>query len=241
MYIAFLSFIIIYIAVFVLIVFRRINKSQDVSITEKIKCGNYYHLICGLWGGALAVLLMSFLAGLSLEDIGLRQMRFDYGFWFTAITLSLSGLLFIFSLYQAITLLISAKHKEAAEKQYGNHAVLSGILPRSKKEKRLFSLLSLSAGVCEEIIFRGFLLYLLYAIFPGMSIILIIFITSALFGISHFYQRLQGVIGTALFGMLFMCLYLVTDSLILPMLLHFFYDFSITFTLSERQSGIPAD
>ena len=235
MYIAFLSFIIVYIAVFVLIVFRRVSKSQGVPVTEKVKCGTYYHLICGLWGGVLAVLIMSFLAGLSFEDIGFRQIRFHYGFWFTAITLSLGGLLFIFSLYQMITLLVSTKHKEAVEKQYGNHAVLSGILPRSKKEKRVFSFLSLSAGVCEEIIFRGFLLFLLYAIFPDMPIILIILITSALFGLSHFYQRLQGIIGTALFGMFFMCLYLVTDSLILPMFLHFFYDFSITFTLSEEK------
>jgi membrane protease YdiL (CAAX protease family) len=179
---------------------------------------------------------MSFLAGLSLTDIGLRQMRFDYGFWFTAITLSLGGLLFIFSLYQMITLLVSKKHKEAAENQYGNHAVLSGILPRSKKEKRLFAFVSVSAGVCEEIIFRGFLLYLLLAIFPDMSIILVILITSVLFGLSHFYQGLHGIIVSALFGVFFMCLLLATGRLILPILLHFFWDFSSTFTLSEKKS-----
>ena len=236
MHIAFLLIIIIYISVFVTVVFRRVGKSQYVPVTEKVKCGTYYHLICGLWGGVLAVLIMSFSAELSLEDIGLRQIRFNYGFLFSAVTLSLGGLLFIFSFYQMITLLVSTKHKEAAEKQYGNHVVLSGILPRSKKEKRLFSFLSLSAGVCEEIIFRGFLLYLIYAIFPDIPLLLVILITSLLFGISHFYQRLQGVIGTAVFGVFFMCLFLVTDSLILPMLLHFFYDFSITFTLSEKQT-----
>jgi membrane protease YdiL (CAAX protease family) len=222
-------------AIFVLVVFRRVRKFQGVPVTEKIKTGTYYHLICGLWGGALAVIIMSFLAGLTLADIGLRQMRFDYGFWFTAITLSLGGLLFVFGLYQMIASLVSKKRKEAAEKQYGNHAVLSEILPRSKKEKFLFACVSLSAGVCEEIIFRGFLLYLLLALFPDVSIILVIFITSALFGIAHFYQGLQGVIGTAIFGVFFMCLLLVTGSLVLPILLHFFHDLSSTFTLSEKK------
>ena len=236
MYTAFLSFMIIYIAVFVTIVFRRVSKGQGLSVTEKFKCGTYCHLISGLWGGTAIVLIMSFLAGLSLQDIGLRPMTFNFGFWFTAITLSLAGMLFIFSLYQIISLSVSAKHKEAAEKEYGSHPVLSTILPRSKKEKRLWSLLSLSAGVCEEIIFRGFLLYLLYAIFPDIPLFLVILTTSTIFGLSHFYQRLQGVIGTALFGVFFMCLFLVTDSLILPIFLHFFYDFSIRFTLSEEKS-----
>ena len=235
MYTAFLSFIIIYIAVFVAIVFRRVSKGQGLSVTEKFKCGTYYHLISGLWGGTLAVLIMCFIGGISFADIGLRAIRLDYGLWFTAITLSLGGLLFIFSLYQMISLLISAKRKEAAEKEYGSHPVLSTILPRSKKEKGLWSFLSLSAGICEEVIFRGFLLYLLCTIFPDIPLFLVIFITSVLFGISHFYQRLQGIIGTAIFGVLFMCMFLVTDSLILPMLLHFFYDFSITFTLPEEK------
>lgn len=234
MYPSFLLMLIIYFAIFISIVFRRVSKFQGKQVTEKIKCGTYYHLICGLWGSLFVVLIMCFFAGLSLGDIGLRQMRFDYGVWFTTVMISLSGLLFIFSLYQIISLSISTKHKEAAEKQYGNHPVLSGILPRSKKEKCLWSFLSLSAGVCEEIVFRGFMPLLLLGIFPDISIFFLILIPSVIFGIAHFYQRVQGIIVSALFGVFFMCLFLATGSLILPILLHFFYDFSITFTLSEK-------
>ena len=234
MYIIFLALTITYFIFFVLIVFRRINRFNGVPITEKMKCGTYCHLICGLWGGVLVVAVMLLIAGLSFEDIGIRHIRFDYGPWFTGISLFLGGMLLLFSLYQMIVLAISKKHKVAAEEKYGNHHVLSGILPRSKKEKRLWSLLSLSAGVCEEIIFRGFLVLLFQAIFPDISIFLLILIPNILFGIAHLYQRLAGVIGSALLGVLFMCLFLVTDSLIIPILLHFIYDFSIKFTLSEN-------
>jgi len=98
----------------------------------------------------------------------------------------------------------------------------------------LFSLVALSAGICEEIIFRGFLAFLVLAIFPGAPIYLVIIISTVIFGISHVYQGLQGVIATGLLAVLFMCLFLVTNSLILAILLHFIIDFSATFILSEK-------
>ena len=235
MYIAFFSLIIIYIAFFIFVIYKRISRFQDRPVTEKIKLGTYYYLICGLWGGTSIVLIICLIARLNFDVIGIKQLNFNYGFWFTSITLILCGLLFFSGLYQLISSLLSKKYKEAAEKQYGNHIVLSGILPRTKKEKWLFVLLSLSAGICEEIIFRGFLLYLLQAIFPNIPLFLITLITCTLFGISHFYQRLQGIIVSMIFGVLFMSLYIVTGSLILPIFLHFFQDFSSTFTLSEKQ------
>ena len=109
-----------------------------------------------------------------------------------------------------------------------------GVLPRTKKEKYLFSLLALSAGICEEIIFRGFLVFLVLAIFPSVPIYLVILISTLIFGIAHAYQGLQGVISTGLLAVMFMCLFLVTDCLIFPMLLHFIIDFSATFILSEK-------
>ena len=47
-------------------------------------------------------------------------------------------------------------------------------------------------------------------------------------------NKKKGVIGTGLLAVLFMCLFLVTDSLILAILLHFIVDFSATFILSEK-------
>ena len=70
--------------------------------------------------------------------------------------------------------------------------------------------------------------------FPDISIFLIVWYQSILFGISHLYQGIQGVVMTAVVGALFMCLFLVTNSLILPIALHFFVDFSNTFLLSEK-------
>ena len=209
-----------------------IKKQQDAPVTEKEKCRTYYQSIIALWGAAFVVFIMCFIGKISLEDIGFRQIRFNYGFWFTAVTLALSGLFLANGLYNLIFSLVSAKfRKTEAKKTPGVE-----MLPRSKKEKWIFSFVALSAGVCEEIVFRGFLLFLILSIFPNIPIYLIVLIPSALFGIWHLYQGLKGVIGTAILGALCVCLYLVTDSLILVMLLHFCTDLVATFLVSEGDS-----
>ena len=223
MHIMLLSLVLIITAAMAAIGGQRVIKLSKTSVSErfstKLKCGTYYQILGGLWGATAVILIACLVAGVSFADIGFRPISFNYGFWFTAVTLILSGLFFAYGLRNLISSLVSAKFREAVEQQTEN-SFLDAIIPRSKKEKRIFALLSFSAGVCEEIIYRGLLLFALYAVFPDISIFLIVLIQSILFGISHLYQGVQGVQGvvmTAAVGALLMCLFLVTDSLILPM------------------------
>ena len=225
MYIVFLSLIVIFFGIIAVIEARELKRQRGKPITEQEKCKGYLQGISMLWGAVLAVFLMCFIGGISLNEIGFRKFSFNYGFWFTAITLTVSGIFFAFQSYQLIALV--ANTKSAQKKQIASDVIR--VMPRTKKEKWLFSFLALSAGVCEEIIFRGFMLYLLMAIFPGMPIYLVILIPIAIFGLGHLYQGLQGVIGTALLGAIFICLYLVTGNLLLPIILHFLNDLIGTF------------
>ncbi|MCL2198539.1 MAG: CPBP family intramembrane metalloprotease [Defluviitaleaceae bacterium] len=233
MYTVFLSLLFVLIIIFLVVAALAEKKYKNVVITEKIKCRGYYQSISLLWIFVFVVMVMCIIGGISLENIGLRSMSFNYNIWFTIVILTLSGLAVIFFSYQTILLLTSAKAKEDAKKQISMNEGVGQSLPQTKKEKWLFSILSLSAGICEEIIFRGFLVFLLQAIFPDISILLIILMTSVTFGIFHLYQGFKGVIKTGIFGAFLMCLVLVTDSLIIAMLLHFLLDFSSTFLLSE--------
>jgi membrane protease YdiL (CAAX protease family) len=210
------------------------KKDRDVVITEKIKCRGYCQSIALLWGLASVVFMLCFIGKISLEDIGLRRISFNYNIWFTVTILILSGLALAFLLRQSILLLTSAKAREDAKKQIVAGEGVGQVLPRTKKEKWLFTLMSFSAGTCEEIIFRGFLVFLLQTVFPGLPIYLIVLIQIVIFGFFHLYQGLQGVVKTGITGAFLMCLVLVTDSLILAMLLHFLIDFSSAFILSEE-------
>jgi len=142
---------------------------------------------------------------------------------------------FTYFVYELIASLVSNESRE--QNLDNDHGEMAAMLPRTKKEKWLFSLRTLSSAICEEILFRGFLLFLLQSIFPDIPLYLIILIACVIFGASHLYQGLQGVISTGLMALLFICLFLVTNSLILVMLLHFATDFSATFVLSEEQGN----
>jgi membrane protease YdiL (CAAX protease family) len=161
---------------------------------------------------------------------------FKQNIWFTTITLGFCGIAMAYLLYQTISLLTSPKAREKAREQIKDGEGAGMMIPRTRKEKRLFTFLSLSAGICEEIIYRGFLVFLVQSIFPGLPVWLMVFIPSAIFGIGHFYQGWKGILTTGAMGAVFMCVFLVTDSLFLCMALHFLMDFSSAFILSEEQT-----
>lgn len=103
------------------------------------------------------------------------------------------------------------------------------MLPRTPKERGLWFLLSVTAGVCEEVLYRGFLPAYLVHVFPGVPFVLAIIIAAALFGLGHIYQKVTGVLGTGAMGLLFGFLYFFTGSLFLPMILHALFDLRLLF------------
>ena len=103
------------------------------------------------------------------------------------------------------------------------------MLPRTQKERNLWLLLSLTAGICEEVLYRGFLPAYLVYIFPGVPLVLAIVIAAVLFGLGHIYQKVTGVLGTGVMGLLFGFLYFFTGSLFLPMIVHALFDMRLLF------------
>jgi membrane protease YdiL (CAAX protease family) len=90
-------------------------------------------------------------------------------------------------------------------------------LPRTEREAALFRGLSITAGVCEEIVCRGFLIWYLgsyVGVWPA------VFLAAVVFGIGHLYQGRAGVIRTGATGLLMGILYLGTGSLLFPVILH---------------------
>ena len=236
MHIWFLSILLITFIVEAVVSTLSEKKYRNVFMAEKIKCKNYYQTITVLWGIVFVIFIMCLIGGISLTDIGLRWLSFNYNLWLTAISLVISGLFILILLLQSIQLVTSTKAQEDAKKKIATGEGAGQMLPRTKKEKRLFVLVSLTAGICEEIIFRGFLVFLLQAIFSSLPIYLIVIISSVIFGLVHLYQGWQGIIKTGVIGAFLMCLVLVTNSLIISMLLHFLMDVSSVFLLSEEQA-----
>jgi CAAX protease family protein len=110
------------------------------------------------------------------------------------------------------------------------------LIPVTSRERVLFAAVAISAGICEEVVFRGWLLGTLHAT-AGLSGTALILAAAAIFGLAHIYQRITGVVLTGILGALFCVLYVATGSLLVPILLHILIDVRFAFIPARRNQA----
>lgn len=93
------------------------------------------------------------------------------------------------------------------------------LLPRDRGERWAFLALALAAGVCEEYVFRGFLLHVVEAWTGDTGAAVLV--TSVSFGLAHGYQRAAGVVRATLLGGLLAAPVVATGSLFPAVAAHF--------------------
>lgn len=104
------------------------------------------------------------------------------------------------------------------------------MLPRNQREYRQFFRLSITAGIVEEIIYRGFVIWYLSQFVP---LWLAIIASSVIFGLGHSYQGVAGMARTGLVGLGSGALYVFTGSIWLPIIGHALVDILQGRTLVE--------
>ena len=131
--------------------------------------------------------------------------------------------LVIYTTYSAVSISRSSDMKSqvlrALEKGAGS---LNAVLPTTRREYVVFVILvSVSAGICEELIFRW---YLLYWIESQANWMIACVISSLLFGLWHLYLGWAHVAKSAAVGFLLCLLYLYFESILFVIFLHIFID-----------------
>jgi len=109
------------------------------------------------------------------------------------------------------------------------------LLPHTAAERRTFWLVACTAGVCEEIFYRGFLTWYLAA---WMGLVPAVLLSAALFGFAHIYLGVAQVPKTALVGLILSGVALLSASLWPAMLLHAALDWN-SGELGFRMLGEP--
>jgi len=94
---------------------------------------------------------------------------------------------------------------------------VAAIVPHNRQELGRFYLLSLTAGVVEEVLWRGYLIWYLSAFMP---LWLAGLLSAVGFGAAHAYQGIANLPRITAVGVAFVGLYLLSGSLWLPMVLH---------------------
>jgi len=185
----------------------------------------YRRLLVLEWGLAVLALVVWLSApGVDAGAVGLRWPQQ----WPGPITSAVVALVLLF-VVASTRVLRSGALLDAAEPAHrpgeGRHAEPSGaatlaLLPRTAPERRLFTLVGVTAGVCEEWLYRGFFLAVVAALAGGAPTGVLVLVAGVAFGLAHAYQGRVGIVTTGLLGGIMAAVYLQTGSLLLPVLLH---------------------
>jgi membrane protease YdiL (CAAX protease family) len=174
----------------------------------------YYRITLAIeWGLAAAVGIAAWLARRPATSLGLAvRPGLALG-----VGLAACAVMVVLVARQIAKVRASASVRQAVRRQLSRTAGLEILVPRTPVEFRTFVALSVTAGVCEEFLFRGFLIAVLAAFIPAW---LGAVVSAVFFGFGHSYQGGKGILSTGMVGLVMGLLYVWAGSLLPVVLLH---------------------
>jgi membrane protease YdiL (CAAX protease family) len=136
----------------------------------------------------------------------------------------------------ALPALIALRDGAARAGQLRHLSHIAFFLPVSRSERRWFAAVCVSAGICEELIFRGFLIRYAEAVVPGLGWTGAILAAALVFGLDHGYQGWKGMLQTAFLALVFTLLFVLAGNLWVPMIAHALLDLRLLLIL---EPGVP--
>ncbi len=195
---------------------KKKRELAECGETDQNTVSEYKQTMLMLWGLSAACLVIWFVQSRPSEMLGLGVGTDSLLRWGGGLALAVAGI--AFTLWQADQVKKDENARHEIRKQVGE---FSFYLPKTRDQLRWFNWVSLSAGICEEILFRGYLIWYI-ALLTGS--IPALFLSSIGFGIAHAYQGLGNAVRCGAVGLWMGAIYMITGSLWIPMVTHFLVD-----------------
>lgn len=189
-------------------------KSAVESGVSDARSRQYRKTIVRQWALTFAAIAVWFHAGRSAEELGLGVPA-GPRFWIGLVAAAALAILWR-------RMFLAAVHDEAGrERLISQLNAVRPLLPSSVGELRYFTALSITAGICEELLFRGYLIWYLtaYVGLPAASVL-----SGVAFGLGHLYQGRPQALKIIFVGFVFVLFYVGTGTLWIPMALHALLD-----------------
>lgn len=171
---------------------RKLRELETLPRTEA-----YISSIASLWMLAIATLAVAWASGYGRADLGLTDLDPARAAGYAAV-LTIAGVAVLFAFRFA---------------GVREPPLVRELMPVTRQDRILFVCVSITAGICEEIIFRGFLIHVLYNGTGSIAIALLL--SSGVFGVAHAYQQPAGALRATLLGLI-LALPFVIDGSIVP-------------------------
>jgi membrane protease YdiL (CAAX protease family) len=110
-------------------------------------------------------------------------------------------------------------------------------MPENPKEFRLWAVIPLLAGVCEETAYRGVLYRLLLNAWHSVALAILVAVIA--FAAAHAIQGWRGALAVGILGGIFHAIVLITGTLYVAILVHVVYDFVLGYLLMRSLHSEP--
>jgi uncharacterized protein len=212
----FATLAVVLVAIPVVALWRARRDDPDRALERRIKHARYARTLVILWGMTALALYALRLYGLGPADVGVRAPYFA---WQYGIGLAVPAIF-----------ILSSIGRENVSPDYLKK--VSRVIPVDASDWVWFVPLSMTAGVCEEFLYRGYALTQITALTGSLAAGFLL--SSAAFGLAHAYQGRLGIVGTTITGVLYASVFLLTGSVVPCMIGHIAQDIVGGLALSRR-------
>jgi membrane protease YdiL (CAAX protease family) len=126
-----------------------------------------------------------------------------------------------------LPVLISLRGRKGGSPAVPGLEKIAFFLPRTREERLWFACVAITVGVCEEIIYRGFLIRYMQSLPFGLTVAGAVVAAALVFGIDHGYQGWQGLLGTTVLALVMSALFIAAGALWVPMIVHALIDLRV--------------
>jgi uncharacterized protein len=185
----------------------------------------YWHIIAWQWAAVLSALFIVGPRALWYAQVNPVDAKWIPG------KLVVDGLALLSLAVILGPLVLVARKPESRVKLGKALDKLRFFLPANARERFWWAILSVTAGICEECLFRSFLLQYLHTYPWQLALLPALIFACVIFGVAHVYQGVPGFVGTSLLGFLFFIFFLGSGNLLLPIIVHAIGDLRVLFLL----------
>ena len=193
------------------------SREELASGVPGVRVKHYFTTILMLWGIAIPILVAWAAGGRNWADLGftLQAGWMAYTGW------GLAALIAAFFIYQHAVVSGSASTREEYRDGLAKNPLIGNFMPQTQDEKRVFDLMGITAGITEEIIFRGYLIWAFSLVLPLWGAALV---ALSVFTVLHLYQGARQLPAIFLMGGLVTLVFIVSGSIWPAIALHIFVD-----------------
>lgn len=188
----------------------RLRPTTRVAADPRGRIGFYRDFIVGSWAIAAVVPVVVLASGtLSAAEVG----------WAWPSGNGVDRLLASCMLIFAVAAGLWVRGRRRGGRPAPIHGWLAALIPRTARERRLAVAVAFTAGITEEAVYRGLLIGVGTHVFD-LPLVLVVFVSLALFVANHAYQGRRGTLRVGVFGSLVTIIYLNSGSILLAVVVH---------------------